>query len=63
MTKIFNDPADFADVGRECLAGASSLLGAARALVTFANAAGGADNITVALIPVRPATEPETTEV
>ena len=49
------DPADFAGTVRECLAGATGpapLLAAARALVGFANAAGGADNITVALVPV-----------
>ena len=59
------DPADFARVLRTCLAGATSLLEAARALAAYANAAGGADNITVALVPVRPADdpEPETTEV
>ena len=34
---------------------ANSLLGAARAMVAYANAAGGADNITVAVIPVHPA--------
>ncbi|MEU8661232.1 hypothetical protein [Actinoplanes philippinensis] len=35
-------------------------------MVAYANAAGGADNITVAVIPVRPAAtvpEPETTDL
>ncbi|WP_230860348.1 protein phosphatase 2C domain-containing protein [Actinoplanes aureus] len=52
------DPAGFADVVRACLSaatGPSPLLAAARALVAYANEAGGADNITVALIPVQPA--------
>jgi serine/threonine protein phosphatase PrpC len=44
----------FADTVREALAG-KSLIDAARQLATFANAAGGADNITVVLIPVTPA--------
>lgn len=54
------DPAAFADVVRAALnasSGTSPLLTAARALVTYANEAGGADNITVALVPVRPADE------
>ncbi|HWS36531.1 MAG TPA: PP2C family serine/threonine-protein phosphatase [Actinoplanes sp.] len=49
------DVAEFGSVVRDCLETADSLLGATRALVAYANAAGGADNITVALIPVRPA--------
>ncbi|MFI6078073.1 PP2C family protein-serine/threonine phosphatase [Actinoplanes sp. NPDC051343] len=48
------DPARFADTVRDALDG-TSLLGAARQLADFANAAGGADNITVVLIPVAPA--------
>jgi len=47
------DPARFADTVRDALGG-KSLLDAARQLATFANAAGGADNITVVLIPVAP---------
>jgi serine/threonine protein phosphatase PrpC len=47
------DPARFADTVRDALDG-KSLLEAARQLATFANAAGGADNITVVLIPVAP---------
>jgi serine/threonine protein phosphatase PrpC len=49
------DPADFADVTRACLREQGTLIDAARALAGFANASGGADNITVALIPVHPA--------
>ncbi|WP_229072558.1 PP2C family serine/threonine-protein phosphatase [Actinoplanes sp. DH11] len=54
------DPAAFAATVRDCLESTSGLLGAARALVKFANAAGGADNITVALVPVHagPAADP-----
>jgi serine/threonine protein phosphatase PrpC len=47
-------PGAFADTVREALAG-KPLIDAARQLATFANAAGGADNITVVLIPVTPA--------
>ncbi|MFC4065451.1 PP2C family protein-serine/threonine phosphatase [Actinoplanes subglobosus] len=60
------DPGEFGAMVRDCLASANSLLGAARAMVAYANAAGGADNITVAVIPVRPAAadpEPETTDL
>jgi serine/threonine protein phosphatase PrpC len=46
------DPAEFGAVVRESLRTTNSLLGASRALVAYANAAGGGDNITVALIPV-----------
>jgi serine/threonine protein phosphatase PrpC len=50
------EPAAFADTVRTRLAGADGdLIAAARALTAFANDAGGADNITVALIPVTPA--------
>jgi serine/threonine protein phosphatase PrpC len=46
----------FADVVRSRLNEAGgNLLAAARALVAYANEAGGADNITVALVPVAPA--------
>jgi serine/threonine protein phosphatase PrpC len=45
------DPADFADVVRKHLRDAD-LLTAARSLTAYANECGGADNITVALIPV-----------
>jgi serine/threonine protein phosphatase PrpC len=51
-------PAEFAATVRDHLAKAATesapLLAAARSLTAFANAAGGADNITVALIPVSP---------
>ncbi|SDS19733.1 Serine/threonine protein phosphatase PrpC [Actinoplanes derwentensis] len=61
------DAAEFGSVVRDCLDTANSLLGATRALVAYANAAGGGDNITVALIPVRPVEpktpDPETTEL
>jgi serine/threonine protein phosphatase PrpC len=60
------DPAELGALVRECLTSANSLLGAARAMVAYANAAGGADNITVAVIPVHPAVtgaEPETTDL
>jgi serine/threonine protein phosphatase PrpC len=54
--------AEFVDTVRDHLAKAASetapLLAAARSLTAYANAAGGADNITVALIPVGPA-EPQ----
>jgi serine/threonine protein phosphatase PrpC len=47
------DPVVFAETVRSALAG-KSLIAAARALVDHANAAGGADNITVVLVPVSP---------
>ncbi|MEU4557691.1 PP2C family serine/threonine-protein phosphatase [Actinoplanes sp. NPDC023936] len=53
------DPAAFAATVRECVAG-RSLLEAARALVSFANRAGGSDNITVALVPVHAPAPPAT---
>jgi serine/threonine protein phosphatase PrpC len=49
------DPADFAEVVRVALRSQGTLIDAARALSDLANEAGGADNITVALIPVHPA--------
>ncbi|MEU8243727.1 PP2C family serine/threonine-protein phosphatase [Actinoplanes missouriensis] len=51
------DPEAFAATVRDCTAG-RSLLEAARALVSFANRAGGADNITVALVPVHATAPP-----
>ncbi|MEU4428025.1 protein phosphatase 2C domain-containing protein [Actinoplanes sp. NPDC024001] len=57
LWNYLTDPAVFADVVRAALtaaSGPSPLLAAARALVAYANDAGGADNITVALVPVRP---------
>lgn len=52
------DAGRFADAVRDALDG-RSLLDAARELAKFANAAGGADNITVILIPVGPETTEE----
>jgi serine/threonine protein phosphatase PrpC len=49
------DPADFAEIVRAALRSSDTLIDAARALTDLANEAGGADNITVALIPVQPA--------
>jgi serine/threonine protein phosphatase PrpC len=48
------DPADFADTVRTHLRD-TDLITAARSLTAYANECGGADNITVALIPVVPA--------
>jgi serine/threonine protein phosphatase PrpC len=52
------DPAEFARTVRAHLADAAGapepLLAAARSLTAFANAAGGSDNITVAITPVTP---------
>ena len=50
--KVLPDPAAFASTVRAHLHAGGTLISAARSLVEFANAAGGADNITVALIPV-----------
>nr|WP_296071264.1 PP2C family serine/threonine-protein phosphatase [uncultured Actinoplanes sp.] len=47
------DPADFAEIVRAALRSQDTLIDAARALSDLANEAGGADNITVALIPVQ----------
>jgi serine/threonine protein phosphatase PrpC len=60
LWNYLTDPARFAGTVRDALDG-KSLLDAARQLAKFANAAGGADNITVVLIPVAPA-HPEHTE-
>ncbi|MEV6300472.1 protein phosphatase 2C domain-containing protein [Actinoplanes sp. NPDC051861] len=57
LWNYLTDPGAFADVVRACLvsaSGPSALLDAARSLVAYANKAGGADNITVALVPVHP---------
>jgi serine/threonine protein phosphatase PrpC len=56
LWNYLTDAADFARTVREHLA-AGDLLAAARSLTAFANDAGGADNITVAVIPVRPGPE------
>jgi len=50
------DPVAFASTVRVCLQD-TSLIEAARGLTDFAVASGGADNITVALIPVNPKKE------
>jgi serine/threonine protein phosphatase PrpC len=46
-------PTNFADTVRAHLR-EGGLLGAARSLTAFANASGGADNITIAIVPVAP---------
>jgi PPM family protein phosphatase len=53
LWNYLTDPQAFADTVRGHLG--AGLLEAARSLTTFANECGGADNITVALIPVSPA--------
>jgi serine/threonine protein phosphatase PrpC len=62
LWNYLTDPADFAQAVREELRAGGTLVEAARGLAEFANAAGGADNITVALIPVSsaPADIPDT---
>ncbi|GIF22508.1 serine/threonine protein phosphatase PrpC/predicted RNA-binding Zn-ribbon protein involved in translation (DUF1610 family) [Actinoplanes tereljensis] len=52
LWNYLTDPADFGAVVRERLREGGTLIDAARGLIDFANAAGGADNITVALVPV-----------
>lgn len=52
LWNYLTDPADFAATVREHLRAGGTLVGAARGLAEFANAAGGADNITVAIVPV-----------
>ncbi|WP_262384842.1 PP2C family protein-serine/threonine phosphatase [Actinoplanes teichomyceticus] len=57
LWNYLTDPADFGDAVRSALriaTGPRPLLEAARALVAYANSAGGADNITVAILPVPP---------
>jgi serine/threonine protein phosphatase PrpC len=54
LWNYLTDPAEFAGTVRKHLQEAESPLAAARSLVAFANGEGGADNITVALIPVVP---------
>jgi serine/threonine protein phosphatase PrpC len=56
LWNYLTEPAAFADTVRTRLSSADGdLTAAARALTVFANDAGGADNITVALVPVAPA--------
>ncbi|GIE51262.1 PP2C family serine/threonine-protein phosphatase [Actinoplanes nipponensis] len=52
LWNYLTEPAAFADTVRDALRGSASLLEAGRKLVDFANAAGGSDNITVALVPL-----------
>ncbi|HEX5202924.1 MAG TPA: PP2C family serine/threonine-protein phosphatase [Actinoplanes sp.] len=69
LWNYLTDPADFAATVREHLRAGGTLIDAARGLAGFANDAGGADNITVAIVPVSstpvsapsPATETDTT--
>ncbi|BCJ40321.1 hypothetical protein GCM10010168_31800 [Actinoplanes ianthinogenes] len=65
LWNYLTDPEDFGDAVRSALrvaTGPRPLLEAARALVAYANSAGGADNITVAIVPVPPRTEVEEAE-
>ncbi|MFF5296413.1 PP2C family serine/threonine-protein phosphatase [Paractinoplanes globisporus] len=52
LWNYLTDPAAFGSTIRAHLHAGDTLVDAARSLAEFANAAGGADNITVALIPV-----------
>jgi serine/threonine protein phosphatase PrpC len=52
LWNYLTEPAAFADTVRTALRESASLLEAGRKLVDFANAAGGSDNITVALVPL-----------
>jgi len=52
LWNYLTEPAAFADTVRTALTDLPGLLEAARSLIEFANAAGGSDNITVALIPL-----------
>ncbi len=54
LWNYLTDPAAFAAAVREGLREQGTLISAARWLADYANTAGGADNITVALIPVKP---------
>jgi serine/threonine protein phosphatase PrpC len=54
LWNYLTDAGQFGATVREYLRTEGTLISAARGLVSFANAAGGADNITVALIPVVP---------
>jgi serine/threonine protein phosphatase PrpC len=57
LWNYLTDPAAFADTVREYLRDSGPIT-AARSLTDFANECGGADNITVALVPVIPAAVP-----
>lgn len=52
LWNYLTEPAAFADTVRAAVDGSATLLDAGRKLVDFANAAGGSDNITVALVPL-----------
>ncbi|MEU7904731.1 PP2C family serine/threonine-protein phosphatase [Actinoplanes sp. NPDC049118] len=52
LWNYLTEPAAFADTVRGAVRDTDGLLEAARSLVGFANAAGGSDNITVALVPL-----------
>ncbi|WP_433290638.1 protein phosphatase 2C domain-containing protein [Actinoplanes sp. CA-030573] len=52
LWNYLTDPGAFADTVRASLRAHGTLIEAARALADFANGEGGADNITVALVPV-----------
>jgi serine/threonine protein phosphatase PrpC len=58
LWNYLTDPVAFGDAARGCLRAQGTLIDATRALAELANAAGGADNITVALIPVHPDSRP-----
>lgn len=53
LWNYLTEPAAFADTVRAAVSDTDGLLAAARSLVDFANAAGGSDNITVALVPLK----------
>ncbi|HEY0001834.1 MAG TPA: protein phosphatase 2C domain-containing protein [Actinoplanes sp.] len=55
LWNYLTDPLAFGETVRAALREQGTLVEAARALTEFANMAGGADNITVALVPVAPA--------
>jgi PPM family protein phosphatase len=57
LWNYLTDPAAFAAAVREGLREQGTLISAARWLADYANTAGGADNITVALIPVSPSSK------
>jgi serine/threonine protein phosphatase PrpC len=57
LWNYLTDPAAFGAAVRTGLREHGTLIDAARYLTDYANTAGGADNITVALVPVQPAPE------
>ncbi|WP_199512969.1 PP2C family protein-serine/threonine phosphatase [Nucisporomicrobium flavum] len=52
LWNYLTEPAELASTVRAAVREAPDLISAARSLVTFANDAGGADNITVVLVPI-----------